>query len=210
MEEQRKESERKTCQWDERAGHAHNPPNNIFYISTYLFLLCKLHIFSFCFYILVELHIFSITSVTRRRTLTWLHKGPCAIIKQITFNNLPWLPDIITQSLNYLSTLPNAKIDREIEGEWCKKWDQEEREGERSKENTKWEENDLREEVLQGSIYTYPSRARAARDSGVSSPGLGHSCLSSYSIRQGLKWIKSSQALCEFIRSCSCSRCTDR
>lgn len=141
-----------------------------------------------------------------RRTLTSLHKGPCAVIKQMTLNNLP--VNAVPQKTITSQLKPNVRTGERDRGELMQ--ENETKKRRRSKENTKWEEKDLREEVLQGSIYTYPSGAGAAGDTGVSSPGLGHSCLSSYSIRQRLKWIRSFQALCEFIRSCSRSRCTDR
>lgn len=51
--------------------------------------------------------------------------------------------------------------DSETEGDWCKKNEIKKMVVEKPR-NIKWEEGDLREEVQQGSIYTYPREAGAA------------------------------------------------
>ena len=113
------------------------------------------------------------------RSFALLCKRPGAVIKQITLNNLPWQPSNVGKK---------KKKDSE---DWCKK-NKIKKTVVEMRRNTKWEEGDLREEVLQGSIYTYPRRAGAAGgDSGVSSPGPGHSCLVFLFYQTGTKWIRS-------------------
>lgn len=117
------------------------------------------------------------------RSFALLCKRPGAVIKQITLNNLPWQPSNVGKK---------KKKDSE---DWCKK-NKIKKTVVEMRRNTKWEEGDLREEVLQGSIYTYPRRAGAAGGTRASLlQGRDTVVLSSYSIRRGLNGSEAALAL---------------
>lgn len=94
--------------------------------------------------ILLELHRICGTEANMRQETHW------AVIKQTPLNNLPWLPNSVPQKT---VTCQLFQMPRRV---GCGG----------GKENTKWRQNELVKELLQGSIYIYPSRAGAVGGGG--------------------------------------------